>query len=518
MASLTHVCMWSERGWKKITANEAARLHPGGTVSAASGLFMCELCGQYVSLTEGEKNVRHFKHSLSEKSKECPERIFGPSVCMTYNAREHELPIRICNIMGNQFDLELGLLYVPQSILMEQEIQHVIIQPWGGQNKQYIYSFERLNSETLTYVYIGSIPAQKYRLDVSSGLREFWPQYVRGIDCSGSIFSQNTGKKLPDGADVQVDNSYYLLCTKRIYPNFPDIEIKKICEKRVAKCIWYIYEVKAINFTENAARFFLDLRCRLTESPLSLNPVWPIYIKKPYVIRHNRDYLFMHMHSGGEIVEKAFPAATMKRFSCPDEKGKVIRMDCNGRQQLISIGRRKVLEYTYFWRKPLNTTTSKPIVKILDIHGNILNSGIQYELPEKRILCVRAQYDGAVIVLEDGILQEKRFLKAKSRIEIENIHFGTEIKVMQGLDLICSVRYERKIQEVNANDFEVIRKIKSFNGRLIPVSHRIGAVANQLGNYPEVKKWLYKKIREGSMPERALCYLKSFIMEIQYRR
>ena len=52
MASLTHVCVWSEHGWKKITANEAARLHPGGTVSAASGLFMCELCGQYVILTE----------------------------------------------------------------------------------------------------------------------------------------------------------------------------------------------------------------------------------------------------------------------------------------------------------------------------------------------------------------------------------------------------------------------------------------------------------------------------------
>ena len=37
--------MWSEHGWKRITANEAARLHPGGIVSAESGLFKCELCG-----------------------------------------------------------------------------------------------------------------------------------------------------------------------------------------------------------------------------------------------------------------------------------------------------------------------------------------------------------------------------------------------------------------------------------------------------------------------------------------
>lgn len=69
MASLTHVCMWSDHGWKRITAEQAARLHPGGTVSARSGLFMCELCGQYVTLTDGDINVRYFKHSAYEKVK-----------------------------------------------------------------------------------------------------------------------------------------------------------------------------------------------------------------------------------------------------------------------------------------------------------------------------------------------------------------------------------------------------------------------------------------------------------------
>ena len=67
MASLTHVCMWSDNGWKRITAEQAAKLHPGGTVSAHSGLFMCELCGQYVSLTDGTVQTRHFRHSADEK-------------------------------------------------------------------------------------------------------------------------------------------------------------------------------------------------------------------------------------------------------------------------------------------------------------------------------------------------------------------------------------------------------------------------------------------------------------------
>ena len=134
---------------------------------------------------------------------------------------------------------------------------------------------------------------------------------------------------------------------------------------------------------------------------------------------------------------------TIKRFSCPDKTGKVIRMDCNGRQQLISVGRTKVLEYTYFWRKQLNSTTPAPVVVISDIHGNILSSDVQYELPIKQIMCVSAEYDGTVVILEDGIVHERRMLKANSKIEIENIHFGTEIKVMQGLDIVQTVRFKR---------------------------------------------------------------------------
>lgn len=61
--ALTHVKMWKDHDWVKITAKQAAALHPGGTVSASSGLFMCDLCGQYVTLTHGEKVVSYFKHS-----------------------------------------------------------------------------------------------------------------------------------------------------------------------------------------------------------------------------------------------------------------------------------------------------------------------------------------------------------------------------------------------------------------------------------------------------------------------
>lgn len=72
---LTHVCVWDKNGWKKITVNQAVKMTRGyGGVSASSGLFMCELCGQYVSLTSGNIRNPYFKHSKEEESKDCPER------------------------------------------------------------------------------------------------------------------------------------------------------------------------------------------------------------------------------------------------------------------------------------------------------------------------------------------------------------------------------------------------------------------------------------------------------------
>ena len=119
MASLNHVCMWEGHGWKRITAEEAAKRYPYGTIHADSGLFMCELCGQYVSLTNGSIRVRYFKHSRAEDEKTCPERTFGPGAYPTYSSTDHDLPIRIC-VSGNppsSFSLEMGLVRVPENLL-----------------------------------------------------------------------------------------------------------------------------------------------------------------------------------------------------------------------------------------------------------------------------------------------------------------------------------------------------------------------------------------------------------------
>ena len=143
MASLTHVCMWHGNSWQAITAEEAAKLHPGGTVSAYSGLFMCELCGQYVILTDGDIRKRYFKHSAYEKSKDCPERTFGAGYSIPYDYQYYELPIRITAISASSFRFEIGLIRAP--IISLSKDFRIEIKPKDVSDISYVFSKERLN-------------------------------------------------------------------------------------------------------------------------------------------------------------------------------------------------------------------------------------------------------------------------------------------------------------------------------------------------------------------------------------
>lgn len=520
MASLTHVSMWSEaeHEWRKITASEAAKLYPEGTVSAHSGLFVCELCGQYVILTDGRKNVRYFKHNAYDTCKDCPERTTGLSTSVGSIAGEHELPIRLSNITSSDFELELGLLYIPASILQMQKQQQVIIQPLGVIEKPYIYSFERLNSESITYVSVGALPAYKYEITSSDELRTFWPRFVNGVDGFGSIFDQKTAKKMVDGAEVQVGKVYYLLCSKHLDRNYPSIEVRRLCEKKMSYDTWYIYEVQATAFKKDAARFFGNFRCRLTETPVFLQPVWPIYVETPYAIHYRANQLFMHIRGKSDITTKIYPETPQVSFLCPNEKSQVISLSCKSRQQLVSVGRSRALQYTYLWKEKMDETTTVPVIEVTDKKDNRIGTGFQYLLPEGGLLNIKSPFDGNVIVLKSGIIFDKRYLKGGYSLELDNIQVGVEIKVFQGLDLVWSVYYEHKQYSLIPDETDILKTLDALGGKMIPVTRSIGSAANELKNYPKLKRWVYKKIKIGCIPEEALRYLRRFLIEVKLKQ
>ena len=508
MPSLTHVCHWTRHGWKRITAEEAAREYPV-TVSASSGLFMCELCNQYVTLTNGDEKVRHFKHKKKEANV-CPEGSDDSNYCSSFSAHEYELPIRIILISEKIFMLELGLIPVPGSIRARQCNQKIIVSGEGINSQTYL--MERLQTDVITYLPIGNVPSASYFIEAGDMLNQFWPRKVTGISCNGTVFEMNSRKRLVENADVQIGRKYYLLC-RRAIDCHEDIRIEKVCEQWTGRTCWKVYVIEATAFSEYAARFFLELKCRLTDSPLLIQPIWPVYVEKPYVIQHNESNWILHVSGDEGISVKTLPAVHIRPRSLPGMEGRIWDIPCNDRQQLLTVGRTKVLQYLYFLRTELQAVSALPQVKVTDLNGEELGSGFFNHLPKEKTLCITAPFDGIIVIRgQDDFVIEKRNISAAQSSLLSEMKMGYQVTVYQGLDAVWSITFEKEKEAVISNkDEEIAKRLANYRGETLPIVHSLGSLAAKLGEYPKVKQWLYKKIRQGEMPAAAYRYFRSFI-------
>lgn len=522
MPSLTHVCIFADHKWIKITPPEAAAIFPE-TVSAQSGIFMCALCHQYVYFSGPGAQVRHFGHT-PEVDKTCPERTQGASVYIDSNSGKHDLPIRLKLLpleFPTDFELEIGLLGVPDAYLGELQGATIQIIPEKGTEQRFKYDLqEHVAADRITYVSIGGWPSPEYQIKLNCGKRSvlsFWPERIRGIDPNGTLFDGKTRKKLPYDADVQVGASYYLLQANGMPVACGSIFLEHIFTKSTSERYWRLYRISAKTFDEDSARFFLEFHCRLTDQPISIQPIWPVYRKGPYAIHHNSEEVVFHVQ--GDVTAKSYPRALQQHYSV-EGGGAVEYISCRDRQQLISAGRAyqlstgdfwRRLKYTYLWQEPLCYTEILPNVVVTDITGRAVLPGPTNALPPKEILCVRTEYDGLAILKRNGQIVEKRRLRADETSKFSTLQFGCELSVLQGLDRIWSIQYQRRVLRIEQGEEQLLRRLRSAGGPPIPVPHTWGAAAAQLKDYPQVRLWLYQKIRDGSAPERAcrelLCFL-----------
>lgn len=503
MASLTHVCMWSDNGWKHITAEQAARSHPGGTVSAYSGLFMCELCGQYVILTDGDIRKRYFKHSAYEKSKDCPERTFGVGCSIYYSSQEHDLPIRITSVSSSSFRFEIGLIRAPISSLNKDFI--IELKPKGVSDVCYVFTKERLNYDSITYLPIGERPFEKYILSFQNGndkLYEFWPKEIKGIDPEGTLFEKASGKKLSYDADVEIGKEYYLLKRGLIHRKaYGSMRIQEIMKKRIGWETWTLHVVSASAFNEDAARFYLDFHCRLTDHPVSLQPVWPPFIEGNYIVKHNQNRMYM-LVEGNVAAVKTFPSAAIRQLNYNTSQPKLYEVFCSGRQQLISAGRTQALQYTYFWKEPLDQVGLSPEVLVTDLLGVGVDSGETNTLPYNKTLRFKSIFDGELIISNNNRVVDRRKISADKYIELDGLSYGLSVQVVIGLDVIWKIDFKKQ-QPIAKDEIEILKRITNVSGIMIPAPHSLQNILVGLNHYPQICQWIRKCIKRGIIKEQS---------------
>lgn len=504
MASLTHVCMWSDNGWKRITAEQAARLHLGGTVSAHSGLFMCELCGQYVILTDGDIRRRYFKHSAYEKSKDCPERTYGASYSISYASQEHDLPIRMTSVSSSSFRFEIGLIRAPISSLNKDF--RIEIKPKGVSDVCYVFIKERLNYDSITYLPIGERPFEKYALSFQNGsdkLREFWPAEIKGIDPDGTLFEKASGQKLSYDADVEIGKEYYLLKRGYIYrKSCSSMQIQEIMKKRIGGETWILYVVSASAFNEDVARFYLDFHCRLTDHPVSLQPVWPLFVEGNYIVKHNQNSMYM-LVEGNVAAFKTFPSVKVRQLNYNSAQPKLYEVFCSGRQQLISAGRTQALQYTYFWKEPLDQVGLRPEVSVTDLAGAEVNPGETDTLPYNKTLRFKSTFDGELIISNNNHVVDKRKINTDKYIELDGLSYGLSVQAVIGLDVIWRIDFKKQQPIVIKDGIEILKRITNVSGVTIPAPHSLRNMLAGMNHYPQICQWIRKCIKNGTINEQS---------------
>lgn len=511
---LNNVCMWSPEGWKKITAEEVAKNCPCmERTSSRVGLFKCEICNQDVNFVNAGIQRPHFRHSASEQDKECKDRsqqnlsVYGAN---TFTRPRHDLPIKICVDEGT-FYFEIGLIRLPNKVFNKVLKSYLTITAEHFERK---YSLsDCLIEDEITWLYAGNIFDESYILDLEPKCTEiffYWSQEIKGANKNhGNLFDAKNGKKLLPDSDVQINKRYYLLTKSNFISSSADVDIVSVADKSINNEIWRLYEVQATAFTESAANFFWKYGCRLAPKAISIQPIFPTYTIDPYIICHDSSTMFFYL--SGNATTGFFPS-TRNFILLDKDNTKLIKAECNERQQIMAIGHMQPSQYVYLWQGLPSSEVTSPKVTVTDILDNVISGGISMDLPKNAILQVQAAFDVRVVISKNGVLVNKIFIKADNRTDIYSLSFGMKIKIFQGLDCIWEIRYEHSKENFLQSDEDMYHLLKRGKGKPLKVPHTWGILADKLSDYPKVKNWLYKSIRLGVVPEESYSVFRQFLL------
>ena len=525
MAKLEHVSIWKDKGWVPITAEQAKKLHPGGTVSACSGLFLCDLCEQYVTFTDGPIRDRYFRHAKDNiYSQQCPDytRGTGANSVAPFKPEEYYLPIRLVfkrdkNVIID-YHLEIGLPPLNQNELKNGTSFKIKINDGrtceldtpAGLMCQYQSNYEylswRLHENGWNYLSVGSIPAKKYRLHITPEnhpVTQIWPREFEGI-VDSAIFGSSSCKKVPYHASIRTNTEYYLLTRKKMY--FPyQVEMIHCVQKNE----WHIYRFKITKTDKCVVKKFLELGYRLDDSAVLLQVVWPVYVKSPHVILHKQGDIWFYKHGTARI--KTFPDIDKNRVCehC-SQLSEIVRYWPKDRNQLIAAGRLNVLKYLYLWEDDLSMQVTLPSVVVQTHDGEPFANGNHEELPEKQMICIRMDVDGFAEVYRENVLVNKYPCNADKITTDIRVQLGDRVEVYAGLDLIWTCSFVKPNYQ-RVSDEELYKRLIFCRGNEIECSHSMWALVEQLGDCPKVRMWLRQRIHIGKISMKAIDVIKHII-------
>ena len=462
---------------------------------------------QPVCLTAPGIQRRNFRHNSATQNKECEDRAQAYARASTgYNC--HPMPLRI-KVAHGSYLLELGFFHAPSSATSGPRCQTIIIT--DDNKQQHIYSFERLSAEGVTYLNVGNIPSTEYHLSYnhpSSNLDRYWPSKTTGVNIRGSFFDCSTGKILYSGSKAYPYRDYYLLQRRSIGHVPHGISYESIAETRTGSfTTWYLYKIHVQDFSASVARFFLERSIFLTEKPVAFYPIWPPYVENPYFLYHHNPRIYFYMQ-GGDAELNIYPDTIYAQHQNLGD-GKLYRIYAASKEQLLSLGQSGAIGFSYLMTKPLDMVSAFPEVQIKNIDGKLISEVTCNQLPKGKQIIIQAPFDGKVILLKNDKILEIRHIAAEVILTVDDLSFGCEVRIFQSCDVIRNIKFEKPKNDTDTSalDRQLVEKLRSCKGVLMPVPHSIGAVVGKLTHFPLTKEWFCSKTKEGRISRTAYWIL-----------
>lgn len=487
--TLKHVLTWDEARhcWSYIKAEKAAEKYRRG-VSADERLFVCELCGQSVALTQEGYHIAHFRHARAEDIKNCPERANASST-VDHRPQDFSLPLKL--VYDNQtcsIRLYLGILFPAGFSANAEEFTLQCLDENGGCSyPSATYSFTRFKGKTIAYLSVS--PAAAYRLRTTSpqlAAQLRWPEQVSGIRRkTGAVFDGVSCKHIPFDGDVEVGRDYYVLADKQsdkirrpFLSSNDSLQLKELpFNPPTYLRNFSLYQARALQNDFVAASFFMGFGLRLTDEPVKLYPLWPITVKNPYRILSDAEHVFFYVQ-GKNARNHLFPRDDLL-VSAQYDKPHLIGIRLHNDRQLLSAGRRTVLKYAFLEQQALPTAKQEAEASLVQL-TNVNDDIIDIERLNKPILEDRLR----ISVYYKGHLDEFFKTNFVRRVDLTDAKTATlelarghEYRLYVGQDLQGTFVYAPKAQSA-ALSRRALRQMTAASS------------ATQSPAYPRLVPWL----------------------------
>ena len=276
--------------------------------------------------------------------------------------------------------------------------------------------------------------------------------------------------------------------------------------------------MKAESFTKEAARSFLSLHVRLNEKAPYIFPLWPPCVVKSDIIHYQGEgNIAFFMYGYNDFYVASYPRMGCKMYNRSQGYSLLdFYVSCD--QQLVSIGYSEILQYLYLWKDKSGMIADfqdkKIDFSVTDESGMPLNEDIYFEVPKDNLVYIKAEYDGYVLLTQKGFVEYRVEFKSQDTVKIQDkIRFGEQLQIYIGHDCVQTSTFLEKTQQPSNADTVLAKTLLTSAGRNVSMPHSLGAVMNVLPEYAQTRKVLYRFVRQGYMPAKALQILRKYICE-----